>query len=230
MDVDSQLLFVFPARYPTISKAYSGGYLNPVECLLDPDIGVEYLFANDPRLNMAHHEIMAQGKMIEESWLEVRNSNEQLARYNELKSATGCRGLPTPIVMLEYTDAATFFEYPVAHCLALGLHSQIMKQMRDCLDYDQFNSACRKADKRSAFILRPSVLKRPVKRMLPESSYNLLSGDKVEDHQHSMECFHVLVFHQNFTHGPERNLLRCPSTKIDQVYHLYWRFLSCVMF
>ena len=56
-------------------KAYAGGYLNPVECLLDLDIGVEYLFANDPRLNMAHHEIMAQGKMIEESWLEVRNSN-----------------------------------------------------------------------------------------------------------------------------------------------------------
>ena len=59
-----------------LDKAYVGGYLNPVECLLDPDIGVEYLFANDPRLNLAHHEIMAQGKMIEESWLEVRNSNE----------------------------------------------------------------------------------------------------------------------------------------------------------
>ena len=55
---------------------------------MDPDIGVEYLFANDPRLNLAHHEIMAQGKMTEESWLEVRNSNEQLARYNEVKSAT----------------------------------------------------------------------------------------------------------------------------------------------
>lgn len=73
---------------PINDKAYVAGYLNPVPCLLDPDAWVKYLFATDLRLNMTHHEIMAQGKIIEESWLEVRNSNEQLARYNELKSAT----------------------------------------------------------------------------------------------------------------------------------------------
>ena len=114
--------------------------------------------------------------------------------------------MSTPIVILEYTDATSFFEYPIAHCMALGLHSQIMKQIGD----DQFNSACRRADKRSVFLLRPSSLKRHVKRILPESSLNIFSGYKVEDHHHAMECFHVLVFHRNFTNEPERNLFKCP--------------------
>ena len=210
-------------------KAYAAGYSKPVDCILDPDIGVESVYADNPRLHLAHHEIMAQGKMVEEAWRAVRDSEENLARYNELKGATGCRGVSTPISILEYTDASTFLEYPVAHCMALGLHSQIMKQMRDVLGSDEFNFACRRADKRSRFILRPSIMKRPVKRMLPESSVNLLSGYKVEDHQHSMECFHALVFHRVFR-GPERHLFRCPGEIIDKVYHLYWRFLSSTMF
>ena len=168
--------------------------------------------------------------MIEESWMEVRNSKDNLACYEELKSATWCRGLSTHVVMLEYTDDSTFFEYPVEHCMALGLHEQIMKQMRECLGADQFNHACRRDGKRCTLILRPSIFKRSVKRMLPDSSLKLLSGYKVEEHQHSMESYHVLVFHLNFTHGPERNLFRCPIYKINKVYHLYWRFLSCVMF
>ena len=130
---------------------------------------------------------------------------------------------------LKYTDATTFMEYPVAHCMALGLHSQFMKQMRDVLGDDAFNNACKRADRRIAYIRRPSVLKRPVKRMLPESSLNLLSGFKVEDHQHSMESYHVLLFHRTFR-GPERNLFKCSPDKVDKVYHLYWRFLSCTMF
>lgn len=217
-------------RDPANGKAYSAGYLNPVECLLDPDIGVELLFSSDPRLNLAHHEIVAQGKMIEESWRAVFDSQENMARYTELKAATSCRGTSTPINVLEYSDASTFFEYPVAHCMALGLHTQFIKNMREVLGPEQFNRACRRVDKRCSYILRPSVLKRPVKRMLPDTSLNLLSGYKVEDHQHSMESYHVLVFHQIFTHGPERNLFTCPLTTIDKVYHLYWRFLSCVMF
>jgi hypothetical protein len=64
-------------------KSYSGWYLNPAACLLDPDIGVEYLFSNDPRLNLAHHEMVDQGKMIEESWMAVRNSKDNLAWYEE---------------------------------------------------------------------------------------------------------------------------------------------------
>jgi len=155
-------------RDPISEKAYTAGYLNPVARLLDPDIGVEYLFSNDLRLNLAPHEIVAQGKIIKESSLGVSNSNEQLTRYYEFKSATGCRGLSTPIVMLDYTDASTFFEYPIAHCTALGLHSQIIKQMRECIGFDQFNSVCRRFGKRCAFTLRPSLLKRPVTRMLPE--------------------------------------------------------------
>ena len=150
---------------PINEKGYIAGYLNPVTCLLDPDRGVEYLFLKDPRLNLAHREIMAQGKIIEKSWLEVRNQNKQLARYIELKSTTGCRGLSTPIVVLGYTDASHFFEYTVAHCMALGLHSYITMQMRECLGPDQFNSACIRYDKRGVFILRPSLLKRPVKRI-----------------------------------------------------------------
>ncbi len=85
--------------------------------------------------------------------MEVRTSQEYVARYEDLKSATGCRGLSTHVVMLEYTDASTFFEYPVAHCMALGLHKQIMKQMRECLGVDKFNRACKISDKRCAFLL-----------------------------------------------------------------------------
>jgi len=162
------------------NKPYSEGYLNVVKCLLHPEIGVEYLFSSDPRLDLAHNEIVAEGEIVGESWKSVRNSAEALARYTELKSATSCRGTSTPITMLPYTDASLFFEYPVAHCMALGLYSQIMMQMRDILGEDQFNRACKRANERSAFILRTSILKRPVKRLLPESSSNLLSGYKVE--------------------------------------------------
>ena len=215
---------------PKLKKSYCGGYMKPVKCLLDPDVGVEYLFASDSRLHLAHHEIVSQGEMIDESKKSVQHSHEIAARYEELKSATGCRGTSTPITILKYSDASTFFEYPVAHCMALGLHSQFFKQMREIIGDDHFNKACRRADKRSLYILRPSVLKRPVKRILPESSLNLLSGYKVEDHQHSMECYHVLVFHRIFTLEPERRMLKCPVATIDKVYHLYWRFLSCAMF
>ena len=198
--------------------------------MLEPDIGIEYLFANNPRFSLAHHEIMEQGKIVHEACLAVCKGNSNLVRYTELQTATGCHGYSTPIMLLEYTDATTFFEYPIAHCMALGLHRQLMQQMRDVIGDDGFNSACKRSDRRCAYLLRPSSLKRPVKRMLPDTSTNLFSGYKVEDHQHSMECFHVLVFHRNFTHIPERKLFKCPFETVDKVYHLYWRFLSCAMF
>ena len=112
----------------------------------------------------------------------------------------------------------------------LGLHKHLMTQMRDVIGPDDFNNACRKADKRSKYWLRPSHFKRPVKRILFESSFNIMSGYKVEDHQHSLECFHVLVFHRNFTIESDRNLFKCSLEMVDQVYHLYWRFVSCAMF
>ena len=96
------------------------------------------------------------------------------------------------------------------HCMALGLHSQNLKQMRDVLGYDTFNSACKRADKRAVFLLLPYVLKRHVKRMLPETSLNLLSGSKVEDHQHAMESCHILVFHRCFVDDTENVLFKCP--------------------
>jgi len=55
-----------------------------MECLLDPDIGVEYLFADNPRLTLAHHEIMEQGKMVEEACVAVAKEEENLVRYTEL--------------------------------------------------------------------------------------------------------------------------------------------------
>jgi len=188
------------------------------------------LLSSDPRLDLAQHEIVAQGELVEESWKSVRNSHENLARYNELKASPGRRGRSTPICCLKYTDASTFFEYPVANCMALGLHSQILKMMRGTLWEDEFNRACKRFDKRAAFILCPSLLKRPVKRMLPESSLNLLSAYKVEDHQHAMKNYHVLVFHRGFANEMERNLFTCKFGTICKVYHLYWRFLSCAMF
>ncbi len=80
--------------------------------------------------------------------------------------ATGCRGISTHIANLPYTDSYTFFYYAVAHCMALGLHSQIVKQIRVVLDCDEFNNVFKRVDKRAAYLLRPSDLKRPVKRML----------------------------------------------------------------
>ena len=98
----------------------------------------------------------------------VRHSHDNLARYEALKSATCCRGQSTPIITtLGYTDASSFFECPVAHCLAFGLHRQLFKDTRDIIGPDQFNRAYKKAEKRCAYILRPSILKRFVKRIPP---------------------------------------------------------------
>jgi len=173
---------------------------------------------------------MAQCKIIKEARRAIGKGDEHLARFTELKAATGCRGVSVPISILQYSDATTFLEYPVANCMALGLHGQFTKQMHDVLGEDAFNNACKRADTRVVYILRPFVLKRPVKRMLPESSLHLLSGYKVEDHQHSMGCYHVLMFHRSFHFGPERNLFKCSPDTVDKVYHLYWRFFSCTMF
>ena len=117
----------------------------------------------------------------------VRDSQDGFARFEELKSATCHRGQSTPISTLGYTDASFFFYYLVAHCLALGIYRQFFKDMRNIWGPDQFNRACKRDDKRYAYILRPSILKRPVKRVLPESNLNLLSEYKVEDQQYSME-------------------------------------------
>jgi hypothetical protein len=188
------------------------------------------LFADNPRLRLTHDEIMSQRELVERAKEAVRNKSDNAARYEDMKYATGCRGISTPIDVLPYTDAYTFFEYPVAHCMALGLHSQIVKQMRDVLGCDEFNNACKRSNKYATYLLRPSVRKRPVRRMLPYSSLNLLSGYKVEDHQHAMESYHILVFHRYFAVEAEINLFKCPTIKALEVYHLYWRFLSCAMF
>jgi len=139
---------------------------------------------------------MAQAELIEEAKHAVRKEEEVMSRYIDLKGATGCRGKSTPVFLLPYTDASTLMEYPIAHCMALGLHKQFFYQMRDVLGVDNFISACKRADKRAAFLQRPSILKRPVKRILPEISTTLLSSYTCEDHQHGMESYHVLVFHR----------------------------------
>ncbi len=72
-------------------KAYTVDYLKPIECIIDPDIGVEILFANDTRLHLVHHEIMAQGKMIEEAQKALKKREKNVARFTELNVATECR-------------------------------------------------------------------------------------------------------------------------------------------
>jgi hypothetical protein len=74
-------------------KPYAGGYLKLIECVLDPDVGVEFLYAENPRFSLAHHEIMEQGKLVEEVRDAVAKAEENLIRYTELKVATECRGL-----------------------------------------------------------------------------------------------------------------------------------------
>ncbi len=95
------------------NKPYSAGYLKPVECLIDPDIGIEMLLADDLRLRLSHHDIRMQGEMIEIYKEAVRNGSEQKVRLEDLKGATGCRGKLTPITLLTYTEAYAFREYPV---------------------------------------------------------------------------------------------------------------------
>ena len=96
----------------------------------------------------------------------VQKGDEQLAHFNELKIVSGCRGLSVPIAFLQYSDATAFMEYPVAHYMALSLHNQFMRQMRDVLGEDAFNNDCKRVDKRAIYILRSSDLKRLAKRML----------------------------------------------------------------
>jgi hypothetical protein len=115
---------------------------------LDPDIGAEFLYTDNPRFSLAHHEIMEQGKMVEDAGVAVAKAEVNLIRYTELKAAPGCRGLYTPIIILEYTDSTSFLEYLVAHCMALAMHKQLMIQMRDVIGHDQFINACRRAVKR----------------------------------------------------------------------------------
>jgi hypothetical protein len=53
---------------------------------------MEMLFTNDTSLRLSHHEIMAQGEMIEKAKEAVRNTGENNIRLKGLKGATGCRG------------------------------------------------------------------------------------------------------------------------------------------
>ncbi len=95
---------------------------------------------------------------------------------------------------------------------------------RDTSGKDQINRACKRSDKRVALVLRPSLLKRRVERMLPESSLNIFSSYKVEDYQHAMEQFDMLVLHWVFANELERSFFTCMVGTIDKVYHLYSRF------
>ncbi len=73
-------------RDPTNGRCYAAGYANPVQCMLDPDIGLELVYADNPRLHLAHHEIMTQvGRMVEDALRAVRSLEEERVRYEELK-------------------------------------------------------------------------------------------------------------------------------------------------
>ena len=52
---------------------------------------------------------MEQGRIVEEACVAVAKGEENLVRYTELKVATGCHGISTPIVIFNYTDSTTFF-------------------------------------------------------------------------------------------------------------------------
>ena len=84
--------------------------------------------------------------------------------------------------------------------------------------------------KRATFLLRPFLLKRHVKGILPETGLNLHSGYKVEDHQHAMESYHVLVFHICFVVDTEKVLLKCLLSTTLQVNHFNRLFFSSAKF
>ena len=44
-----------------------------------------------------------------------------------------------------------------------------------------------------------------------------------------MEYYPFLVFYKNLPSGHERYFLKYHVNKIDKVYQMYWRFLSCAM-
>jgi hypothetical protein len=49
--------------------------------VLDPYIGVEFLHAKHPRFLLAHHDIVEQGKMVEQTQEAVGNSEEIFFRF-----------------------------------------------------------------------------------------------------------------------------------------------------
>ena len=67
-------------RDPDTRKAYTASYKEPVPCILDPDVGVEYVYANNRRLFLVHEEIMEKGRIVEEARRAVRNSEDNIAR------------------------------------------------------------------------------------------------------------------------------------------------------
>ena len=52
--------------------------------MLDPGIGLELVYANNPRLHLAHHEIMIQGRIVEDALRAVRSSEEKRVLNEEL--------------------------------------------------------------------------------------------------------------------------------------------------
>ncbi len=75
----------------TNARCYAEGYSKLVQCMLDPDIDLELVYANNPRLNLAHHEIMTQRRKVEDALRAMRSSEEERVGFEELKWATGCR-------------------------------------------------------------------------------------------------------------------------------------------
>ncbi len=77
-------------RDPASNKPYTGGYAEPIECLLDFNIGVEYVYADNPRFTLTYHEIMEQGKIVEEARVAVHEGEENsVTRYYKLKVPQG---------------------------------------------------------------------------------------------------------------------------------------------
>jgi hypothetical protein len=116
-----------------------------------------------------------QGLEIERHEKLLANGEIEKARLEELKAAFGCRGLSEAIRKLIYTDYSTFFGYPICHNLLLGLKQQIPNNIRDKVGVKVFNDAVKTVDECLADVRRPYELKRPVKRILPQSSNNLFS-------------------------------------------------------
>jgi hypothetical protein len=202
------------------NKAYIGGYSENFMFELDPRIGPQPFRCGDMRLRLTHNQMFEQALDIEYRRKLVKIGVEDKVRFDEIKAAYGCRGLCEPIRIMPWLDYTTYFAYPICHNLLLGLHGQILGNIRDKVGAKIFENAVRASDKLMMFLRRPAENKRPTKRILPEKSSNLFSGFKIEDHLHGMETFEPLVFYGMFDDFGNGHQLKV----------LYFRFVSAAMF
>jgi hypothetical protein len=105
-------------------KAYIGGYSEDFVCQLDPHVGPRHFRCVDDRLRLTRHEMYEQGIDFKFKKKFVENGEEDKVRYDEVKTAYGCRGLCDAIRLIPWLDYTAFFpQFATTYCLIFMVKS-----------------------------------------------------------------------------------------------------------